>query len=81
MNLKQIICLWIGIGIFLIMGLCPPCYWPPDGLFLGWHSISSFQKYPMTYARIYTSLLTAQWIMVAVIIGGLLLTFQGKKKD
>jgi hypothetical protein len=78
---KPIICLWIGIVVFIMMGLFPPCYWPSSGKFLGWHSISSFQKYPMTYAKIYTSLLFTQWIMVAVITGGLLLTFQGKKKD
>jgi hypothetical protein len=90
MNRKQIICLWIGIVVFITIGFFPPWKWTPGNLFLGHGFIldPSF-KYPYNKEksfspcdlRIDTTVLYVQWIMVAVITGGLLLTFQGKKKD
>jgi hypothetical protein len=76
---KPIICLWIGIGIFVLMGLLPPCYWSKTGRFLGWHSI--FYKPLQSYAKIDTSVLFTQWIMVCVVTSGLFLTFKKNQKD
>ena len=85
MNLKQKICLWIGIVIFVIMGIFPPWIVAPTILqpkHGGYHFILSPPevKYPECYS-LNTSLLLIQWAIVAAMIGGLFITFMGKKKD
>lgn len=95
MNRKQIICLWIGIGVFILMGLFPP--WVSKyGRFSGYmfafnptsHSLPPYlegrENKPVPYytydpsLRVDISRLSVQWIIVAVITGGLLLTFREK---
>jgi hypothetical protein len=72
MNRKQIKCLWIGIVVFIIMGLFPPFRWTSGG-FLGYR----FLLYPLGHIDI--SRLFVQWVIVAAITGGLLLTLQERK--
>lgn len=103
MNLKQKICLWIGIGVFVLM-----CLFPPWTLQLTSTSIltlsfdqkqwlagqkSSAYKFLLTPPQLMGAAkigvpfqidvpkLGIQWAVVAVITGGLLVTFKDKKKD
>lgn len=85
MNLKQNICLWIGIAVIVVMGIFPP--WtvgqtilsPQDG---GYHFILSHQEVrSIDCYNLNTSRLLIQWTMVVVITGGLLITFKDKKKN
>ena len=79
MNRKQRKCLWIGIAVFVLMGLFPPCYGPGRG-----ESAYTFLFLPLiegdTYWRIDMHRLCVQWAIVAVLTGRLLLTFHEKKK-
>jgi hypothetical protein len=68
--------IWIGIGIFVAMGLFPP-WITAEGYFRGYMFV--INNY--SYLRVDISRLSVQWIIVAVITGGLFLTFQEKKKD
>jgi hypothetical protein len=72
---KRIICLWIGIVVFIIMGLFPPWITKSGGMFLGYSFLLR------EFGHIDISRLAVQWIIVAVITGGLFLAFQEKKKD
>lgn len=85
MNKKQIIVLWIGIAVIVIMGIFPP--WivgqtilsPKDGGYrfvLSHPEVRSLDCYSLN-----TSRLLVQWIMVVAITGGLLVTLKEKKKD
>jgi hypothetical protein len=79
MNRKQRICLWVGIAIFLLMGLFPPWYRgepvhsykygfllaPPE------FDPRGFTRYRLDVHRLYV-----QWIMVAVVTGGLISKYQ-----
>lgn len=75
MNKKQLIVLWIGIGIITLMGLFPPFQWHlRDG------------RTGITYAFIFSEddiialgNLVVQWAVVAFITGGLIITFAEKK--
>jgi hypothetical protein len=65
------------------MGLFPPCCLIIDSdsfLNIGCRYVFS-PVFCKSAVHLYTSLLFVEWIMVAIITGGLLLTFQGKKKD
>jgi len=86
MNLGQKICLWIGIVLIVLMGIFPP--WvaatPGGGNYIG--SGYSFilnppnlQSEELWRCRIDFPQLMAQWSMVAVITGGLIITFKNKK--
>lgn len=80
MNKKQKICLWIGIAVFVAMGLFPP--WMVTGgaqgcLPMGY---SFILNPPAKLCRIDASHLCIQWAMVAVVTSGLIFTF-GDKKD
>jgi len=83
MNRKQIKCLWIGIGIFVIMGLFPPritsepTFVEPGGR--SWSLEYSFLL--RQFDDIDILRLSIQWIIVAVITGGMFLTFHGQGKN
>lgn len=77
MNRKQIKCLWIGIVVFILMGLFPPFMTTSEGYFRGYMFVIN----DYSYLRVDISRLFVQWIIVAVVTGGLLLTFQQKEKN
>lgn len=78
MNRRQRVCLWIGIVVFVLMGLFPPCY----GLGPG-ESAYTFLFLPLlqvdTYWWIDIHRLCVQWAIVVVVTGGLILTFHDRK--
>ena len=84
MNRKQVICLWIGIIVIVLLGLYPP--WMiiiesqvrGDSGFIGKGRHFMLHQYNKQW-QIDTSRLGVQWIIVAVITGGLVVTFSGKK--
>jgi hypothetical protein len=82
MNRKQIICLWIGIIIIVLMGIFPPwSAYKGDGECYLLHKFILFQPAEKNIpARIDTGHLFVQWIMVAVVTGGLIFTFRDKKE-
>ncbi|MFZ0034663.1 MAG: hypothetical protein WAK60_06725 [Sedimentisphaerales bacterium] len=86
MSRKQKICLWIGIVVFILMGLFPPSMYDGGVVNLvgeGETETRCFKGYMFilnnTDMLIDVSRLFVQWIMVAVITGGLILTSQKKK--
>lgn len=101
MNRKQIIVLWIGIAVIVVMGIYPP--WTMKSVYANQlkgsdtDTIRSLMKfvnevyYPiwprplknnyLLFMEIDICKLVVQWIMVATITGGLLVTFKDKKKD
>lgn len=96
MNAKQKIILWLGIAVIVAMGLCPPwvrpVHSPSFGAVrqdLGYSPIwqPAIQKRVLreeTYSlhgSIDFQRLGVQWAVVAVITGGLVAIFAGKKKD
>jgi len=75
MNQRQKKCLWVAIAVFVLMGLFPP--WQKDyGRFSssGYTFIFEENRRPIDI-----NLLAVQWILVAVVTGGLMLTFRGKE--
>jgi hypothetical protein len=73
---RERICLWAGIAVFVLMGLFPPCYWSNG------HTDYAFLFLPLiedTYSRIDIHRLFVQWITVAVVTGGLMLTLHDRK--
>ena len=85
MNLKQKICLWIGIAVIVAMGIFPPWIVAPTILSPqhgGYHFILSPPEVGYNHCySLNTSLLLIQWAMVATITGGLLVTLKDKKKE
>ena len=89
MNRKQKICLWIGIAVIVAMGIYPPWIKPiGDGCYVTPKPKYSFILTPSggehTQAgcylgRVDTSQLFAQWLVVAVVTGGLIVTLADKK--
>lgn len=81
MNKRQIIVLWIGIIIIVLMGLFPP--WmnvdPSGGYYIKGYNF--ILDKPSTFCRIDVPQLLVQWAMVAIIAGGLLVTLRDSKKD
>lgn len=76
MNHKQRTYLWIGIIVCVLMGLFPPCYDPEH------RQGYTFLFLPLiveTWARVDIHRLCVQWLMVAVVTGGLMLTFHEGK--
>jgi hypothetical protein len=96
MNLKQKICLWLGIITIVLMGVFPP--WVlivrGGGMVLkqneGYKFIltpaerktkeSSSYSGALLMSNIDFSRLGVQWALVAVVTGGLLITFKDKKQ-
>ncbi|HUV40775.1 MAG TPA: hypothetical protein VMW23_03180 [Sedimentisphaerales bacterium] len=97
MNRKQKIVLWIGIGLFVVMGLFPP--WATKlsnnrQVNSGYAFICTpppiielnttgkiFGPFKSCGAHIDISRLCLQWAMVSVVAGGLIITFKDKKDD
>jgi len=80
MNKKQIIVLWIGIAAIVVMGIIPPWVVSIQGA-IEQRGYGFILIPPEKYCHINTSRLYVQWIMVAVVTGGFLVTFKDKKKD
>lgn len=89
MNRKQIICLWVGIAIIVLMGIFPP--WITKGTMSG-GSVQALPKYSflllppysdnktgLSLHQIDINKLVIQWFMVALITGGLIVTFKNEK--
>jgi len=93
MNKKQTVCLCLGIIVFVLMGLFPPCMTiSPVGDYVkyGYRFISNQFKGGyygdvrddfLWESRIDAFRLFAQWAIVAVITGGLIYAFKDKPKD
>ena len=83
MNKKQKICLWMGIIVIVLSGIYP--HWmitiesPARGEsgFIGKGRHFLLHQYNKQW-QIDTSRLSVQWIIVAVITGGLVVTFADK---
>jgi hypothetical protein len=86
LNGKQRKCLWIGIVVFVLMGLFPPWYhagdtWsqyrygflccPPKGW---WND-------PNRRYRLDTDRLYVKWVLVVVVTGSLVWAFHGRKPE
>ena len=78
MNRTHLIILWIGIILIVLMGLFPPWTLILEGS-VGTLGYAFILSRPRKICNINTSLLFAQWIMVAVVTGGLIITFKDKK--
>jgi hypothetical protein len=80
MNKKQLIVMWVGIAIIILMGIFPPWIVTVQGTdnILGHAFILSRtgRKYDIN-----ASFLFVQWIMVVAITGGLIITFKDKKPN
>lgn len=83
MNRKQKICLWLGIAVIVLMGLFPPWlvvrgyFYASEKRHVEYWCI--FAPPSHTPAEIVTDYLFAQWLMVAAVTGGLIITFQDKR--
>lgn len=85
MNKRQLVTLWIGIGLFVLMGIFPP--W----LRTGFKTIFGAGRYtaaagyapiflPPAYAlSVDASRLFLQWGIVALVTGGFIVTFRKPK--
>jgi len=85
MEKSQLIVLWVGIAIVVLMGIFPPWVAIAEAshFYLGYSFILSppeeMKRGEMHIAVIELTRLLTQWIMVAVIVGGLIITFKDKK--
>ena len=84
MNKRQTIVLWIGIIILVLMGIFPPIhidisdrFWRGDGP-RPWEPGYDF-LFTMLPSKISFSKLFIQWFIIAVVTGGLIVTFKDKK--
>ncbi len=80
MNWIQKTFLWIGIAVIVIMGIFPPWAMSGQGAFAP-EGYSFILNPPTELCHINTSRLYVQWTMVAVVTGGLILTFKNNKKN
>ena len=93
MNKKQTVCLCLGIIVFVLMGLFPPCtLLSPIGDYVKYGYKFIWNQFKGRYygdarddllweSRIDASRLFVQWAAVAVITAGLIYTFKGRPKD
>jgi hypothetical protein len=80
LNTKQLIVFWIGIGILILMCLFPP--WTGETYsyhFILWHPIFFRWGEEIIPARIYTTRLIIQGVIISLIAGGFLITLKDKK--
>ena len=92
MNRKQVVVMWAGIIVFVLMGLFPR--WTMEGKMttMSVYALSQhrFLLSPpsrpygdtgktVSYHRIDTTTLTIEWAIVVVVSGGLILTLTDKK--
>ena len=91
MNKKQLIAMWVGIGIIVFMGIFPPFMLKVSGqdCYVGYGFIAPL---PQDYFELlvtfsnesatmidFTRLLT-QWTVVSALTAGFIITFKGKKR-
>jgi len=85
MNAKQKLVIWIGIGLFVIMGLFPPWYsdsYSKKHYSEGYHFINHYSgNSSRAEYRIDKTLLHIQWTMVIVAVVGFVLTLKGTEED
>jgi predicted nucleic acid-binding Zn finger protein len=84
MNVKQKTCLWVGIAVFVLMGLFPPC----TCYFFSWNGVSveegtayrflvsSENVVTRRYYHIDMRLLGVQWVLVGAVTTGLVVTLR-----
>jgi hypothetical protein len=80
MNRIQIIILWIGIAVIVVMGIFPPWMKSIQGA-IKQNGYDFILAPPEIYCHINTPRLYVQWIMVAVITCGFVVTLADKKKN
>ena len=89
MNRKQMVVLWVGLSIFLLIGIFPPWLYTSvwgEGIHpekdAGYYFILIPPKPEKSLMGIKLDVqrLCVQWIIVSVATGGFILTFRGKKK-
>jgi hypothetical protein len=73
MNSKALIAMWVGIGVCVIMGLFPPWTEAGSEVFDRYEWFFDALKYKRG-GRIELSRLTTQWIIVALVAIGAVLT-------
>lgn len=80
LNDRQRKYLWIGIAMFVLMGLFPPWYHTSNTWsqytygFLLYPPGDGYRRYHLDTDRLY-----AQWILVVVVTGSLVWAFHGRK--
>ena len=84
MNRKQKICLWIGIIVIVVLGIYPHWMIIVENPVRGESAFISMGRHFLLHQyhkqwQIDMSRLSVQWIIVAVITGGLFVTFADKK--
>ena len=85
MNEKQLIVMWVGIIIIVLMGLFPPwltVFADASRISLGYGFIlipPLPNAYRYQFASIDFTRLLTQWTIVAAITAGLIITFKDKK--
>jgi len=75
MNRKQIICMWCGIAIFVLIGLCAVVGYGGGIRLWWWHS---GLRSGGTGALILPNFIVL-WICISVVTAGLIYTFRDKK--
>lgn len=79
MNKKQERLLWVGIAIIVLMGIFPPVMLSEtDGG--GYCGEGNGFIFNISDVRVDAPQLFVQWVMVAVVTGGLFVTFKDRKK-
>ena len=78
MNKKQIIVMWIGIAIIVLMGLFPPCtVWVQNTCnFVGYSFITNPKE---SRSIVELGRLIAQWVVVAALVTGIMITLNDQK--
>ncbi len=86
MNKRQLIVLWLGIAIFVLMGLFPPWYGKYHQSKPLAHSFAfillrpEIHQHGKGWMKINTTQLIIQWSIVTVITSGLVLSFKKRNK-
>ena len=83
MNKTQLLIMWVGIAIVVLMGIFPPWATIVQAThhYLGHSFILLTPRLRPNATIIFIDLtrLLPQWIMVAVIVGGMIISFKDKK--
>jgi cobalamin synthase len=91
MNHKQLAVLWAGIIAIVLMGLFPPWFYPIDVGGIMSRKVAGYKLLcspptgkgeagDMLGASLDIGRLCVQWAIIAVLTGGLIVTFKGKKE-
>lgn len=88
MRLRQVVVMWLGIIVVVVMGLFPP--WRVNAVDFSVSEGYGFIWHPPEYRspdgyrsgmQIDLTRLVVQWVMVASVTGGMILTLCGKPKS